>query len=244
MKKSLLLFGIFVLLFTKTHSQAALFALLFGDKVASEKFNVSLEVGGTFHGYSDFDNGERDKLGINFGIGGNLKLSENWFFTPNIYFLSKRNFKMDSFSLSTDNPILNSQFANVPTTVTLNYIDVLALMSYQTNNKKYRFGLGPQISFLQKSRANFESPEGSFSQNFDGYTRETDYGIMADVAYVLGKAHKGKGIILHLRYYFGLADVLNDQINTGDNKSGFLSFHLSLPFITDELAQKNLEEYN
>ena len=73
------------------HAQAALFAILFGDKVASGKFNISLELGGAFPNYSNISNTDLSKLGINFGIGGNLKLSENWFLSPNIYFLAKRN---------------------------------------------------------------------------------------------------------------------------------------------------------
>lgn len=242
MKKKIILLTVFSMTYISINAQAALFALLFGDKVASEKFNISLEVGGTFPHYSNVDGFDGSALGINFGIGGNLKLSENWFFTPNIYFLAKRNFEIKEFSLQTDNAILNSQFNDVPTKVTLNYIDVPVLMSYQTNNKKYRFGLGPQISFLQKSRGIFESSEGDFTQNFDGYTREIDYGIMADIAYVLGKAHKGKGVILHLRYYYGLTDILNDKLSPQNNRSSYLSLHLTLPFITDELAAKNLEE--
>lgn len=244
MKKPILLLAFTVFSVTALQAQAALFALLFGDKVASEKFNISLEFGVTQPFYSNLDNNDRSKLGVNFGIGGNLKLSENWFFNPNIYFLARRNLQLDSFSLSTGNPNLDSQFANAETNVTLNYIDVPLLVTYQTNNKKYRFALGPQISFLQKSRAEFMRPEGSFTQNFDGYTEDVDYGLMADFAYVLGKAHKGKGIIVHLRYYHGFTDILKDQISTQNNNSSYLSLHLTLPFITDELAEKNLEEYD
>ncbi|WP_104735515.1 porin family protein [Hanstruepera ponticola] len=242
MKKTILLLtGLFFTVST-IQAQAALFALLFGDKVASEKFNVSLELGFNQPFYSNLDNNDRSKIGVNFGIGGNLKLSENWFLSPNIYFLAKRNIQLNNFSLASGNVNLDSQFVNVPTEVTLNYIDVPIFISYQTNNKKYRFGMGPQISFLQKSRAIFKRPEGDFTQNFDGYTEDIDYGLMADFAYVLGKAHKGKGIIIHLRYYHGLNDILTDKISSQNNSSNFVALHLTLPFITDELAEKNLKE--
>jgi hypothetical protein len=120
-KKFLVTFGI-VMLSISLHSQAALFAILFGDKVASEKFNISLEAGGTFPNYSKISNTDRSKLGINFGIGGNLKLSENWFLSPNIYFLAKRNIQLKDFSLNTSNQGLNAQFVSVPTEVTLSYM--------------------------------------------------------------------------------------------------------------------------
>lgn len=240
-KKFLVTFGI-VMLSISLHSQAALFAILFGDKVASEKFNISLEAGGTFPNYSKISNTDRSKLGINFGIGGNLKLSENWFLSPNIYFLAKRNIQLKDFSLNTSNPALNAQFVGVPTEVTLSYIDIPVFIHYQTNNKKYRFGVAPQISLLQKSRGIFSNSSGDFTQNFDGQTRDVDYGMMASFGYVLGKAHKGRGVHLYLRYYHGFTDILNDALSTQNNRSNYLSLHLSLPFITDELAKKNLRD--
>ncbi|KAB1067780.1 PorT family protein [Tamlana haliotis] len=242
MKKVFLIGFTLFTISSSSHAQAALFALLFGDKVATENFNVSLEAGGTFMGYSNLEDSERSKMGINFGIGGNIKLNENWFICPNIYFLAKRNLFLNHFSLDSGNPALDANFTDIPTKITLDYIDVPIFFSYQTNNKKYRFSLAPQFSFLQKSRGIFERSEGDFTQNFDGYTRDVDYGMMVDFAYVLGKAHKGKGLIIHLRYYHGFTDVLNDQISTADNRSNYLSLHLSLPFITDELAAKNLEQ--
>ncbi len=242
MKKKFLFTLCIVMLSISLHAQAALFAILFGDKVASEKFNISLELGGTFPNYSNISNTDRSNLGVNFGIGGNLKLSENWFLSPNAYFLAKRNLQLKAFSLDTSNPELNAQFVDVPTEVTLSYIDIPIFIHYQTNNKKYRFGIAPQISFLQKSRGVFSNSSGDFTQNFDGYTRDIDYGMMASFGYILGKAHKGKGVHLYLRYYHGFTDILNDAVSTQNNRSNYFSLQLSLPFITDELAEKNLRD--
>lgn len=244
MKKTFLLGCLFLELTTSLHAQAALFALLFGDKVATENFNVSLEAGGTFMSYSNLEDHGKSKMGLNFGIGGNIKLNENWFICPNIYFLAKRNLFLNHYSLNSGNPDLDFLFKDAPTRITLNYIDIPVFFSYQTNNKRYRFSLAPQLSLLQKSRAEFQRSEGDFTQNFDGYTRDVDYGMMADIGYILGKAHKGKGIHIHLRYYYGFSDILKDQISTAHNRSNYLSLHLSLPFITDELAEKNLESYS
>ncbi|PQJ21642.1 hypothetical protein [Tenacibaculum sp. SG-28] len=65
--------------------QAAILALIFGDKVASEKFNLSMEIGGNFNHYSSLDNYDRTKLGINFGIAGNVKVSERFYISPAIF---------------------------------------------------------------------------------------------------------------------------------------------------------------
>lgn len=241
MKKKTII-AVSVLLFSTTlvHAQAALFAMLFGDKVASEKFNISLEVGGVFPAYTNIENDAA--LGINFGMAGNLKLSEHWYMSPNIYILARRNLTLDQFLLNSGNDVLDSQFMNVPTDIKLRYIDVPVLFYYETKNRKYRFGLGPQVSFLQNSEATFTNNQGEFTQDLDGYISDVDYGLMADFGYILGNAHKGKGIHIHLRYYYGFVDVLNDQLSTATNNSNYLSLHLSFPFITDELAEKNLKD--
>ncbi|WP_034062471.1 porin family protein [Lacinutrix jangbogonensis] len=242
MKKHLaLLITLFFSVQTLT-AQAAIFALLFGDKVASENFNISLEIGGAFSSYSDLDFNDNGKFGLNFGIGGNVKLSENWFVSPNIYFLAQRNTTFNNFSLATGDAGLDAQFSNTTAEIELNYIDIPILVTYQTNNKKYRFSLAPQVSLLQKSRAVYANEKGEFKQNVADYMEDVDYGMVVDFGYVLGKAHKGKGVYLHARYYYGFNNVFKDIVSTSTNRNSYFSLHLTLPFITDELANKNLEE--
>jgi len=51
---------IFTIGILKTYSQAAILALIFGDKVASEEFNLSLELGWNFSSVSNFSDGKHD----------------------------------------------------------------------------------------------------------------------------------------------------------------------------------------
>lgn len=232
----------FALVFShQVQGQAAIIALLLGNKVASENFNLSMEIGPTFNSYSSVDNADAVKSGVNFGIGGNVKLNENWFLSPNAYFLARRKLYMHSFSPNTGNNIINTQFANSKTEITLSYIDLPIFLHYQTTNKKIRFGFAPQISFLRTAEAEFKNNDGSFNQDISTDVSKTDYGVVGDLAYILGKAHKGRGIFIHLRFYQGLSDIFGDGYIPGNNSSSFFSIHLSLPFITDELAAKNLE---
>lgn len=223
--------------------QAAIIALLFGDKVASENFNISMELGGAYANYSNLSNIDRSRLGINFGIAGNVRLNENIFISPNIYFLAQRRMKVSSFSLNTGDTELDKKFQGVSGELTINYMDIPILFSYQTNNKKWRFSAGPQISILQKANAVYNRTDGKFQQNFKSNLEELDYGAMVDFAYILGKAHQGKGIHIHARYYYGMTDAIKKSVSPSENRISFFSFHVSLPFITEELAQKNLEHY-
>jgi hypothetical protein len=222
--------------------QAAIIALLFGDQVASEKFNISLEFGVTQPFYSEIPDSKRSRVGINFGIGTNIQLSDNWFLCPNAYFLGARKVNLNSFTPTTGKVPVDEAFANTETEILLKYIDVPIFLHYQTNNKKFRFGIAPQISFFTSGEALFSGDEGDFVQEVNDHVNDLDYGMIGNITYVLGKAHKGRGIHIHLRYYYGFEDVFKDDYINGNNNTQFVSAHLSLPFITDELAERNLRE--
>ncbi len=246
MKKNLLVSALLLILAfgtaKKAEGQAAIIAFFFGDKVASENFNISLEFGTTQPWYNEVEDSRRSRVGINFGIGTNIKLSENWFLCPNAYFLGARSFRVNSFSPTTGNMGINDAFANSEMEIILKYIDVPVFLHYQTNNKKYRFGIAPQVSFFSSAEATFTRDEGKFTQDVKDEVNGLDYGLIGNVTYVLGKAHKGRGILIHLRYYYGFEDVFKNRYIAGDNNTQFVSLHLSLPFITDELAAKNLAQ--
>ena len=213
-------------------------AIIFADKVASEEFNLSLEFGWNFSTVSNFTDIKRTNATI-FGLGCNFKLSEQFYLSPLVCFLSKRKFNFSSYSLNTGNDNIDNEFMNKSGDGNLSYIDVPVLLWYEIN--KVRLGAGPQVSFLTKSNLFFNGDEGDFPQNIKDNTNNIDYGIMASVGYELGKARKGKGIFIQARYYHGFADIYNDQINAQSNQGSYFSIHLSLPFITDELANKNLQ---
>ncbi|MDO6472628.1 porin family protein [Maribacter sp. 1_MG-2023] len=220
-----------IICFTSTvNAQAALFALVFGDKVATENFNIGLEIGFPYNSISSIDDSS-PKLGLNFGISGNIKLSENWIMSPNIYFLSRRNLKTDSFSLTSNNSTLNDQFINVPTEFSLNYIDVPIFFNYIFTEKSIKLGLAPQISFRTDANGLFSNEDGEFDFNIKNQTEEIDYGFLAQLGYILGKDGQGKEIHLQLRYYQGLANVFKTNYINGSNKVSFLSLHISVPFI-------------
>ena len=94
---------------------------------------------------------------------------------------------------------------------------------------------------LKKSDIEVSGDYGSFKQDYKSETNNIDYGLMASIGYSLGQARKGKGVYLQLRYYQGFTDVFKDAFSTKVNRGSYFSFHVSLPFITDELAKKNID---
>ncbi len=51
--------------------------LIFGDKAASEQFHFSIDAGLNFSSLNGYEDGETI-LGINYGVGAHLKLSDRW----------------------------------------------------------------------------------------------------------------------------------------------------------------------
>jgi len=65
----------------RVNGQAALFILLFGDKVASQKFHLSMHGGINISNFCGLDDG-KSLIGLYFGLGSHLKLSDNWYLVP------------------------------------------------------------------------------------------------------------------------------------------------------------------
>ena len=243
MKKALLYTFTFAALFAisqKVSAQAAIIALLFGDQVASEKFNISMELGANFSQFSDVPNSDQFKPDINFGIAGNIMLSEHWFLSPTAYFLSRRRLALNSYFPNTGNTTLDQEFANSDAELMVDFIDIPVLLAYETGNKKWRFGLGPQFSILKKSEIVVFGSDGDLVLDYKSNISSTDYGVLGSIGYAVGEARAGKGLYVQVRYYQGFANLLQELPN--NNLGSYLSVHVSLPFITDELAKKNLKK--
>lgn len=247
-KKIRILLFSFLFLFSLTtvvKGQAAILALIFGDKIASEKFNLSLEIGGGNNMYSGLTDEARAPINTFFGLGLNFKMSEHIYFTPAVYFVAKNQAQLNSLNLDSGNPGLDAQFVGVKTHIQVNYTDLPLLFAYQTSSEKWRFGLGAQLSFRGKVNATFENNEGEFIQNYKPYTESFNWGPIAEIDYILPKVRKGKGLVLRLRYFHGMNNVFNENFSGGTEvKFRGLQFMLGLPFLTDELAQKKLDRLN
>ncbi|MFV0607086.1 MAG: porin family protein [Niabella sp.] len=238
--KAILLSSLLSIASKSVIGQAAIIAAIFGDKVASERFNLSLELGVPFSQISNMDN-IKTRIGINFGIAGNIKLSKNWYLAPTAYFLSSKRIQMESYSLISEDENLNALYQNVKTDMTIKYIDVPVFVHFMPNHSNFKFGLAPQISFRQKAANTFHGDLGDFKQSIKDEINKTDYGMKMSAGYYFKKALNGKGMVVSIRYYQGFSDVLKNNYFDGKNKISHFSFQLSLPFITSDLQQKKLK---
>ncbi len=228
MKKLILI--AFILFTQYTNAQAALFALIFGDKVATENFNVGLEFGIPYATISNAENTSY-KAGITFGIGANIKFNDNWSLHPTAYFLSRRGGKFDQLSLISDDLELNSLFENVPTELNVSYIDVPVFLNYQFTDSPFKVGVAPQISFRTGSQAIFSNDQGDLDVSVEDVTNATDIGMIIQAGYVYYNKKFDKEIHIQLRYFQGFNDIYDESFVAGSNRSNYIGLAFSLPFV-------------
>jgi hypothetical protein len=239
MKNKFLSFILLLILFIapviKSQGQAALLVLIFGDKAATENFNFSILSGVNLSNVTGL-NDTKSLYGINFGLGVNMKLSDKFYLKPEFKPLSPKGFYGNSTLVRGE--FADPNFTDVKTTRKLNYIDIPVLIHYQFI-KKAQIGFGPQVSILTSANEKFEGLNGdNYEHSIYTKLNHTDFGLTTTLTYMLSTKRKGKGVNLQLRYYYGLNDVYKEGPS---NKSSVFSFNIEFPFISEDIASKNIQ---
>lgn len=236
MKKLLIAIGILFIYSQAAFSQAALLVLLFGDKVASENFYFSLKAGANLSDISGTDEG-KSRVGFNFGLVANIKLSDRWSLIPEFAPLSPKG-NRDVPLKSTGNPSLDALLVNPDKSKReFNYIDIPVILRYKVSDRLF-IGAGPQISLLTSAQAIYQSTpiEGNpltYERDISSELNTIDYGLVFDLMYSVSNLLGGKGVDFHLRYALGLSDILKN--NSGEAFTNSV-FHItaSFPFIEEQ----------
>lgn len=215
--------------------QAALLVLIFGDKVATENFNFSLKLGGTYsiiHGYEEGQNA----MSLNFGLVNNIKLTEKLSLIPEFLPLSSRGIK-DVPVLSTGNPDLDDLLVDVESSDRkLNYIDIPVLLKVKLSNR-FSIAAGPQISFLTGASDTYKSSaidDVILTTELDikSALNTIDAGAVIDLEYILVHPKGGKGINLYIRYGKGFVDLVKESGGTKYTTS-IIQFGATFPFVEE-----------
>lgn len=213
----------------KANGQAALLVLIFGDKVASEKFHLSIDGGLNYSSMPGIDN-QKAKFTPYFGLGTFIKLNDKWAITPEFKPLSSRSVKgVKPYS------DYSTTLTNIEYTLTAGYIDVPVLFQYKITPKLF-VSAGGQVSFLISSK---QTAEGKPSTGGGDVTIVEDdislfnkqyYSVPFELGYSLSTQRGGKGIDIKVRYNWGVSEMMSDASYGSTNGSTF-QFFLSFPFI-------------
>ena len=229
--KKLFAFSLAFLCYTSTHAQAALLALIFGDKIASEKFHLSVDVGLNIASMPGLEQ-QKATYGTYFGLGTYIKINDKWALTPEFKPLSPRGAKkvlpMTDYS---------GTLTDVTYNISLKYIDVPLLVQYKITPKLF-VSTGPQFSFLTKARqvAKGNLPSGTsvdIEEVTTGRFNSINFAVPIEVGYMVSNARKGKGLDVKIRYNIGVTDMMKDYAY-GNSKGSTFQIFLSFPFIAPQ----------
>jgi hypothetical protein len=219
------------------NGQAALLILIFGDKVASEKFHLSLDAAINLSDFQGID-GSKTGGGINFGLGTHIRLGEKWQLKPEFRPLSKK--KARSIDPITSVP---GELEITGSKLTLNYMDIPVFLQYNISPRFY-VSAGPQVSFLtgadQSSSGKLEDrKESTIVIDVMTLFNTVDFSVPVEAGYTLMLANKKSTtkMILNVfaRFEYGFLEIFKDP-SVGSSRITMFQIGASLPFI------KNVKE--
>jgi hypothetical protein len=226
----ILLFGIFTL--SASYGQAGVLVLILGDKVATENFYLSIDGAlniSTLPGLDEY----KTSIGVNYGLGVHIKLSDKWFLKPEFKPLSRK-------GATKVNPITSvaSDFTVDETKIKMNYIDFPILLQYNITPKLF-VSAGPQISFVTDVNqyiygTQADGLETTVKANTTSYFNKTNFSFPVEAGYSFTLTNKKSTSELKVnvfaRYEYSFIEIFKDPAVGSANISLFQA-GLSLPFI-------------
>jgi hypothetical protein len=234
------LFGIFV---NASYGQAGLIVLILGDKVATE--NLYLSIDGALN-LSTLPGLEGNKLniGVNYGLGVHIRLSDKWYLKPEFKPLSRK-------GATNLNPIIpvSGDFIVDETKIKINYIDLPILLQYNITPKLF-ISAGPQISFVTDANqfntgTQTNGLETTVKSNITSFFNKTNFSFPVEAGYSFALSNKKSSSTLKVnvfaRYEYGFMEIFKDPAVGSANTSLFQA-GLSLPFIKSAGTQAKAEK--
>ena len=189
------------------HAQV-LIGYLFGEKLASENFNMGFEVGMNFASFADYPNAERTTHPV-FGLFADWRFSENFHFGSAILPIASRG--ADELApVLTGDPDFDQPVSASTMKRTLNYVEIPMVLKWAPQREEgFRVGLGPSFGIVTGGTDRYDvvTPGGTrYVQERDigGRVPGLDMGISFDVEWRLSV------LSIAARYTHGLTDMSHD----------------------------------
>lgn len=213
MRKYLAVIGLAFCFFqSNTSDGQVLISLLLGDKLNSDKLEFGLNGGLNWSNISNTE-GSESLRGFNLGFYFDFKIKENFFFHTGVGVKSPLGAKnITPYSLN--NVGLDSLFENGSVTRNLSYFHVPLQAKFMLSDKFF-VELGPQLALLHKGSDEFtdtviDNEDLTFTNEVRDNYKRIDFGLVGGVGY---KIKKSNGMSIGIKYYYGLTDILKDNLD-------------------------------
>ena len=189
---------------TPAHSQVLL-GYLFGEKLASENFNMGFEVGVNFTNFAEFPDAERTNHPV-FGLFADWRFSENFHFGGAVLPIAGRGAN-ELAPVLTGDPGFDAQTASGTMNRSLNYVEIPLLVKWAPHREEgFRAGVGPSLGIVTSANDRYQvvSPNGTayvLERDIGGLLPDLDLGISFDVEWRI------KFLSIAARYTHGLTDM-------------------------------------
>jgi hypothetical protein len=213
--------GLICLSASQSKSQVII-ALLFGDKLNSDKLEFGL-AGGLNLSHTSNMTDVKTRSGFNLGLYFNIKLDDNWF----IRIEAVPKFptgvsKMKPYSLN--DPGLDSLLYGGDVTREIKNIGLPVLVRYRIRNLLFAEG-GPQLNLRTKAKDVFTSGDLTYKNHIEDNITRFDFGFSLGLVQKLN--NQIGAVALGIRYYIGITDI--DKLTPGSQKNGVFQLLANIP---------------
>ncbi len=223
LRRSLLLF--LFLFAVKLATSQVLIALLFGDKLNSEKVQFGLSTGLNVTSINYFEGDPR--VGANFGLYFNFRIHPKIWFSPSVMML----YPAGGSNLApypTGDSTLDVSLTDARVKRDLRYLSI-PLMFRGYYYKGFYAELGPQVMYLSSATDKFqhdtEAGELRFDRNVEDQFNRLDAGLCLGMGY---KVMRRDGMTFGARFYYGFVGLHQDPA-AANYRNTIFTFHLGIP---------------
>jgi hypothetical protein len=219
--KIVFIVGLICLSSSQSHSQVII-ALLFGDKLNSDKLEFGLAGGLNLSHISNMTD-TKNRSGFNLGLYFNIRLNDDCFLRIEaVPKFPTGVSKMKPYSLN--NAGLDSLLYAGEITREIKNIGLPVLIRYRIKNLLFAEG-GPQLNLRTKAKDIFESGDLTYKNHIEDNITRFDFGFALGLVQKLN--NQIGAVALGVRYYIGITDI--DKVSPGSQKNGVLQLLVNIP---------------
>jgi hypothetical protein len=214
-------------------AQSSIVGQIAGDKAASDKLNFGLRFGFDCSQLRGLGYGDR-LGGFSLGITARVKLGRKLFLAPELSLFSRKGATEVPF-VTTGDPALDPYFADpTKSAIVLDYLEVPVRLMYRLG--RFELGGGLFVGSLSSASERFRAELGTGEEllhvrDVASDYRSVNYGFVLEAAWIITTPRRGEGLVFHVRYQGGLADIVKDPAAPGPVRTAGLQIFLSFPFI-------------
>jgi len=236
MRKGVLALTLFAALFAaagQVFGQSSIVSQIAGDKAATDKLYFGLKFGLSCSQLRGLGYGDRIG-GFDLGLFASIRLAEKLRLAPEVTVFTRKGATEIPF-VTTGDPALDPYFAEpAKSAIVLDYLEFPVRVLYRLG--RFDLGAGPFVGFLSSASERFraelaDGEELLHTRDVTADYRKVNYGFVLEAAWTITKPRRGEGLVFHIRYQGGLADVLRDPAAAGSVRTSGLQIFLSFPFI-------------